>query len=131
MQYATYNSVVITPLEIQTSTGLASVLDVTFPIRYLQGTDENGGGINLTFRDLLDQGNDYPISADGKYIALYLELSDLHNEPALLKQFLQDSGMALGGTTYNPELDNAVWYLTMTEWIGEFKSSFDGGVNEG
>ena len=126
MQYATYNSVVITPLEIQTKSSLASVLDVPFPIRYLQGTDENGDVINLTFRDLLVQGNDYPVSADGKYIALYIELSDLHNEPALLKQFLRDSGMILGGATYNSEPDNAVWYLTMTEWLGEFKDSFLG-----
>ena len=130
MNYKVYNSVIITPLKITTSAGLVDVLDVPFPIRYLNYTDENGNPQVKTFQDLIEQGNDFPISKNGKHRALFLELSDLHNEPATLKQFLVDSGMALGGFKYDPKKEKAVWYLTMSEWNNEFRHDFFGQPEE-
>ncbi len=128
-QYETYNSVVITPLKIMTDEGLTNVLDIPFGIRYLKDFDENRNEVDLTFRDIIDKGNEYPISKDGKYIAIYLELSDLHNEVKKLKDSLKGAGLTLGGSVFDESKQNAVWYLTMTEWLGEFKDAFL-GINE-
>ena len=119
-----YNSVVVCPIMINYKGTMTDVRALPLPIGFLAKYDEAGKktGEFASFNEIAELTNaSYPVSKDGNYVALFVELSDLHNEQAGLKKLITDSGVVLGGTDFTRNEPNLAWYLTIKEWL-EFSS---------
>lgn len=119
---ANYSSVIVCPETIPYKGTKVSVLNVPFKAKFLEVVDGGGTLTHLTLGEYEVQGGfEFPRSEDGRYIALFVELSDLSNENALFKGLLTDCGVSLGGGDFTQSGTNLAWLLTLHEFVNEFK----------
>lgn len=117
-----YNSVVVCPQKISYKGALVNTLDLSFPAKCLERVDGNGVVTYMTLREYESAyGYEFPRSADGRYIALFVSLSDVNNELTDFKGLLISCGVTLGGTDYAQTADNLAWLLLIHEFVNDFK----------
>lgn len=114
---AVYNSVIVCPQVINYNGSEVGVLDLSFEARCL----DNGDGTYMTLGEYEQKyGYKFPRSVDGRYIALYVALSDVNNELTRFKQLLTSCGVTLGGNDYTQTDGNLAWLLLLQEFTNDF-----------
>jgi hypothetical protein len=120
---AVYSSVIVCPQIVNYKGTQVNVLDLPLPAKFLKKELEDGTVEYMTIGEYeTSNGYDFPRSADGRYIALYVVLSDLSNENGLFKTLLRDCGVTLGGDDLTQDGDGLAWLLTLEEFVNDFKS---------
>jgi hypothetical protein len=98
-----------------------SVLDLPLTAECLKYEAEDGTVAYMTLREYETTfGFVFPRSADGRYIAIFAEFSDLHNEVTAFKTLLKTYGVKLAGADMTQTADGLCWYLLLAEYINLF-----------
>jgi hypothetical protein len=118
---AHFNSVAICPLHVDVNGTQVSVLDMPLKAEFLKYEKEDGTIAYMTMGEYeVAGGYIFPRSEDGRYIAMFVEFLDTHNETTAFKGILKANGVKLAGLDVTQTADNLCWYLTLSQYINEF-----------
>jgi hypothetical protein len=118
---AYYSWVVVCPQRVTIGGNEVEVLDMSLAAEFLKYEKEDG---TIAYRTMREHevfgGYQFPRSEDGRYITMFVEFSDLDNEPDSFKALLTTDGVLLAGKDMTQVADNLCWYLTLHQYINLF-----------